>query len=108
MRQLLVNEIADTYVRENFKRIAAEFREQVLLRGKFTFFEIEFPNAVTNQKYAHYLGFMPKDIVTTSVRGGGSLTWNYDLFDAQFLNITTTGACTIRAFIGSYTEGSEA
>ena len=108
MIKLLVNEIQDPYSRENFRRLGNEFRDQTILRGKFKFFEIVFTIAVTNFKYKHNLDFTPKDILQTSLKGPGTLTWNYDLFDKTHLNITTTGACTVRAYIGHFTEGSDA
>lgn len=108
MINLLVNEIGDPYSRENFKRLLAEFREQSLLKGKFKFFEITIDGPVTNFKYKHSLGFLPKDILQTSLKGIGTITWNYTKFDKNFLDITTSGSCIVRAFIGSYTEGSDA
>ena len=68
------------------------------------FFEFDFDGAVTNYKYPHNLGFKPLDVIQTSTIGAGVLTWNYDEFDETELDITTTGACIVRAFIGSYLE----
>lgn len=102
---LLLKEISDQYIQENFIRIVDFFKRQRLLDGEFTHFEIVFTGAVTNFKFKHNLGFVPKDIIQTSSIGAGVLTWNYDKFDAQFLDITTTGVVTVRAFVGSYQEG---
>lgn len=108
MKPLLLEKIPDTYARENFQRIQDGLREQALLKGKWAFFELVFTAAVTNLKYPHHLGFMPKDILQTSLTGSGSLVWNYSSFDTVNLDITTTGPCTVRAFIGTYAEGSPA
>lgn len=107
MINLLVKETFDPIDRENMKRIQNEFTSvQVILKGQWKFFEITFTGAVTNFKQKHLLDFVPKDIIQTSKTGAGSLTWNYTLFDRTNLDITTTGACIVRAFVGSYLEGS--
>lgn len=105
MIKLLVKETTDEITRENMKRLQRELTEtQVILKGEWKFFTISFLSAVTNFKYPHKFGFVPHDIIQTSLKGAGALTWNYDLFDNVNLNITTTGACTVRAFVGSYLE----
>lgn len=107
MISLLVKETDDPVVRENMKRIQKELTEtQIILKGQWKFFELTFTGAVTNYKYPHFLNFVPKDIIQTSKTGAGSITWNYTLFDFNNLDITTTGACVVRAFVGSYLEGS--
>ena len=105
---LFLREIADRYVRKNFEALRNEMRVFSLYRAKFKHFEIVIPQAVTNYRFPHRFGYRPKDILQTSLTGAGSLTWNYDRFDAEYLDITTTGACTVRAFVGSYEEGSQA
>lgn len=107
MIKLILQDVEDPILRENLKRLQQEFQLfQAILRGEWQFFEIVFTAAVTNFLYPHGLKFAPKDILQTSIKGAGALTWNYAKFDATNLNITTTGACTVRAFIGSYHEGS--
>lgn len=106
MISLLIKDITDKILRENFKRIETEFRlNQPFLRGEWKFFELNFDRAVTNFKFAHNLKFSPLDIVQTSIRGVGAITFNFSKFDASFLDITTTNACTVRFFVGSYQEG---
>lgn len=102
---LQIEKVEDPIARENFQRLQDDSLKDALPKGQWKFFEIVFTKAVTNFKYPHSLGFMPKDIIQTSLKGAGSLTWNYNLFDSTNLNITTSGACTVRAFVGSYSEG---
>jgi hypothetical protein len=105
--RLLVQETTDPITRENMLRLQREITEiQVLLKGEWKFFEITFTAAVTNFKYPHKFNFVPKDILQTSKTGAGSITWNYTLFDRTNLNITTSGACVVRAFIGAYLESA--
>lgn len=104
MKLFDVNRIEDEYVRENFERLSNFLLNDGLLRGEWKFFTITFTAAVTNLKYPHHLGFLPKDILQTSKTGAGSITFNYDLFTATNLDITTTGACVVRFFAGSYKD----
>lgn len=94
-------------VRENFKAIRDFLKENSNLQN-FTLFELTFTQAVTAQKIPHRLGFAPKDVVQTSLLGVGTLTWNYDKFDETNIVVTTTGACVVRAYIGTETEGVSA
>jgi hypothetical protein len=57
---------------------------------------------VVNYRYPHKLGFVPEDVIQTSLRGAGAVTWNYDQFNRDYLDVTTTGACVVRAFVGLY------
>lgn len=100
-----IEDVDDPQARENFRRIDSFFREDTNLKG-FQHFEIVLEAAVTNKKYPHNLGFTPKDVIVTSLIGAGAITWNYELFDSENLDLTTTGAVTIRAYIGTHVEGS--
>lgn len=107
MIQLLIQEIEDPVIRENFRRIQRELTEiQVLLKGEWKFFEITFTGVVTDFDYPHKLGFVPKDIIQTYITPGEAILWNHESFDKTNINVTTTGACTVRAFIGSYLESA--
>lgn len=81
--------------------------ENYLLEIEFMKFDAKFitfstSGAVTNAKIPHSLGFKPLDVFTT--RMSGNITFNYDLFDDKFLDITTTGAASFRGLIGRYKE----
>jgi hypothetical protein len=106
---LLSNKIieAEQYFRRNFQLLQDQFNsKEALLKGEWRFFIISIPSALTNFKYKHNLTFTPTDIIQTSVIGVGVITFNYDKFDKENLDITTTGACTVRAFVGRYEEES--
>ncbi|MCP3682930.1 MAG: hypothetical protein GY861_09590 [bacterium] len=96
--------IEDEVLRDNFVKIREEFEEALFNRFTGKHFEITFTQAETNFKYPHNLGFWPKDVLQTFITGAGAVTWNYGLFDGDDLDITTTGACTVRAFIGAFSE----
>lgn len=99
--QLLIKEINDTYVQSNFKNLRDYFQKQNQLLN-FNFVEFNFPAAVTNQKIAHGLALIPQDVIITRISGAGSIILNWSLFDANNLDITSTDACRIRLFVGSY------
>jgi hypothetical protein len=98
---LLLKEIPDLYVRENFKRLKDFFRQESPLLG-FKHFELVFDAAVTNYKLRHGLGFVPKDVIQTSLTGAGVVTWNYSSFDKDSADLTVSGPCTVRFFLGTY------
>ncbi len=91
-------------IRENFLKIQQFLRDNQNL-GNFTHFEFTFTKAVTALKIPHRLGFQPKDILQTSLTGSGAITWLYAQFDVNFIVVTTTGPCVVRAYIGTETQG---
>ena len=100
--RLLLSNIRDTESRENFQKIEQFIRLDNLISSGFKFFELQFTKAETNKRIPHGLGFVPKDVIQTSSIGSGAPTWNFASFNSEFLDITTTGPCVVRAFIGSY------
>jgi len=110
MRELELDRIEDPIVRENFRRLKDLLAEPALLRGKFTFFEFTLA-ALTypaTHRIRHGLSFTPQDVIQTSTLGTGTITWNYAKFDSSYLYCEITGPMSVRAFIGSYQEGSRA
>lgn len=101
--RLHVREITDRPTSESFENLNDFLREESPLLG-FSHVEITFTQAVNNFRYTHKLGYAPKDIIQTRLTGTGTLTWNYSAFTAEFLDITTTGPCVVRAFVGTYQE----
>lgn len=104
LRLPTLKEITDIYVRKAFQEINDFLDIQSFLKGNFKHFEITVDAAVTNQKFKHNLGFLPKDIILTWIEGTGGVTWNYDLFDSTNIVFSTTKAGTIRFFLGRYNE----
>lgn len=103
--KLLITEIADKWVRENFKRLQDFLRDEPLLRGNFQFVEFTVSSAATHS-VPHRLGFQPSEVIPLYVTPDTvSVTWKYDSFTRTTFSVTTTGACTIRAYIGRHQEG---
>jgi hypothetical protein len=99
--QFNLSGIKDAVLRENFEILQEFIRESSPLLG-FRFVELTFDKAVTNFKYKHGLGFVPKDILQTSKTGVGVVTFNYSEFSADSIDISVTGACVVRFFAGTY------
>lgn len=106
MIKLLVKEIRDIYVRQNFESINKFLLDLGIGSAKFQFIEITFTEAKTHFRLPHRRGFVPKDVIQTSLKGTGVVTWHYELFDREFLDLSASGPCVVRAFVGSYQEGS--
>lgn len=97
---LLLPQVQDSVVRENFQRIQ-DFTKQNNQLDNFKHLELVFNSAITNYRHKHGFTFIPKDVILTSSTGPGAATFNYTLFDKDFIDITTSGAVTIRFFLGT-------
>jgi len=102
LKQINTDRIADSSVVEALEIIKDVLIPEPLVNSGFEFMEITFAGAATNLKIAHGLGFRPLDVLQSSLTGAGAITWNYAKFDNTNLDVTVTGACTVRAFIGAY------
>jgi hypothetical protein len=100
----LLKGVEDEVLREFLYKLMLDLQSEPIIRGEWKFFEIEFKQAVTNYKFPHQLKFVPRDVIQTQHSGVGLFVWNYDQFDNKYLDITTTGACKIRAFVGQYKD----
>ena len=96
-----IKSISDLPTRENFKSLDEYYRDNNHLVG-FKFVEYTFTEAKSNVKIAHNLGYNPKDLILLSNRGPGVLTINYDNFDANYVDISSSGPTSFRAFVGTY------
>lgn len=91
-------------IRDNFQKILEAFNGLVLESGNWRFYELEFMAAATNYRLKHHFTFTPKDIIQTGKFGTGAVTFNFDEFDATYIDITTTAACVVRFFAGLRSE----
>ncbi len=98
---LAVAQIDDQYIRKNFDNLKTYFSTQNQFLN-FNFFEIVFTSAITHAKQTHGCSTVPTDIILSCITGSGSVTFNRGLFDATNLDLTVTGPCRIRFYVGSY------
>lgn len=94
-------------MREILENLRSALNSEVFAKIEGAHLKIVLDAAVTNKRIPHGLKFVPKDVVQTFVTpdSGVTVTWNYDEFDATYIDLTTNGACTIRAIVGRYEEG---
>jgi hypothetical protein len=107
-KKFYISQIKDSYLRQNFETLGAVFRTNPFLKGEWLFLSLSFKTAGTNVKVPHTLSFMPTDVLLLSAIGG-TITFNYNLFDKTYLNVTTTVSTSplvVRIFVGRYTEDS--
>ena len=102
LRKPLFDQIKDDNVRDSLQWMWEYLKAVPMLQGQFEHFELSFTRAVTNEKISHRLGFSPADIIVTSTIGAGAITFNYSRFTSEVIDITTTGAVTVRFFGGRY------
>lgn len=99
---LLVKEIQDLFIRQNFQRLFDYFNTQNQFLN-FKFFEINETGAITTAKtITHNLGVIPRDVVVTQVSGSGAISFLYGKFTTRSLSYTTTGPVRVRFFVGNY------
>lgn len=102
-----LDRLADEAVRDSFSIIKDEVAKCDLVQSGMKFFEISFTKTGT-YLVAHGLGLKPRDVIQTSVKGTGTVVWNFDSFDLENLSLTIGGTvstsvpCVVRAFIGAY------
>lgn len=101
---LPIKDVSDGILRSVFLLLVNQLNRFTFLDAEWSFVEISFDAAVTDYKHKHGLAFVPKDVIQTSLVGSGGVTWSYAKFDSEYLYLTTTGACTVRAFVGRYKE----
>lgn len=105
---LITDQITDARVRDNFRNLSQYLGDNPFLHGDFKFYTItvKITDATTGFQFQHDLGYTPSDVLVTSVKGSGTVTWNYDKFTAQVLDLTVTGGSvgstvTIRCLAGN-------
>lgn len=95
-------EIPDEFAQENFKRILDYFTKDAITRANFEFLTVSPTAAVTNLKVPHKLGYVPKDVILMHNLNNVTVTFNYSKFDATNIDVTLSGATTIRFLAGRY------
>lgn len=104
--ELLQKEIDDKFIRENFFRIKRFVEMLRILDGNWEFFEIDLPVAGSLIPIRHGLGFAPKDVILTSVKGDYGVYFNHEQFDSTNLYVTARGPCRIRFLAGNFTDAA--
>jgi hypothetical protein len=101
--ELLLPQIKDQVIRENFSRIQSFMSSIKLLKGDWQFFEIDIPAAAT-QAIRHGLPFVPRDIILLHITGDHRVYFKYQDFDATNIYVVASGPCVLRFFAGATSE----
>ncbi len=99
--KIYVKELSDIFSRVNFQNLSDYFVKQNQLLD-FEFFDLDLSEATTELRVRHSLGRTPRDIIRTEMTGTGIVTIHRGLFDTQFMYVSSTAACKIRFFAGTY------
>jgi hypothetical protein len=99
--------VEDPVARDNFEKIQQFLNISGPLAG-FVHIDLTVLSAVNDAKIKHGLGVKPLDLIQTYSSGPGVVNWNYNNFDKNFLEYSSTGPCHVRIFIGNKTTGIKA
>jgi hypothetical protein len=102
LRKPLVDLIEDVNVRESLSWLYEYLIQVPLLRGQFDFFEVQIFSTGVEEKVPHKLGFVPKDIIVTSVTNSATVTFKYDKFDITNVVLQASAPCVVRFLAGRY------
>lgn len=100
--ELILKDIDDEYVRENFSRVAHFLQDEALGKVGWKFFSVSLPAGLT--RFKHSLGYVPKDIIVTAISKDAAVIFHYDDFDKTHLQLEASSACVVRFFAGTYEE----
>ena len=103
---LILKDISDIYVRENFFRIKKFFDPVPFLQGDFKFLEIEIKKRTDKFPVRHGFSFIPEDVFILSVIGNHNFYFIYDLFDKDSIYLHAEGPCVVRFLVGRLSDKS--
>lgn len=100
MIDLILKDVQDEYVQENFFRLKSFIDAQVLFEGDFKLFDLVIPGKFSEFRQLHGLTFIPSDIIVLSGFGDMNFYFHHQKFDKQFMYISTNGPVRIRFLAG--------
>jgi hypothetical protein len=96
-------EISDEYVADNFRKLKEFFRAETPFLG-FSHYEVTLDSAVTDFEFTHNLSFQPQDAFVTFISNDATMVFKFDQFTKDLVVFSTSAACTVRFFLGSYSS----
>lgn len=97
---LVTKDVADPVIRRNFENLKTYFTRQNQLVD-FEFQEVTFSGAEPNRRIRHALGYAPRDVLVSRLTGTGTVTFNYSEFDDEFVDLSASGPCQVRFYMGA-------
>ncbi len=107
MLDLLTGHLADPVAQENFQKIGLYVKTEEVLKTGFKHFAETYTTTGTFI-IKHRLGFIPTDLLQSSIFGTGTVVWNYNSFTEENLSVTIGGTVSqtvptvVRFFLGRY------
>jgi hypothetical protein len=106
--ELILKDIKDLHIRENFFRVKEFLNGQVLFEGDFKLFDVTVPQAEAVFTVKHGLTFIPQDIIPLHFEGDGNYYFRYQEFDKQNIYLTTVGPTRVRFLAGKLRDRASA
>lgn len=100
MVELILKDIEDPFVRENFFRLSNFLNRQVWFDGDFQLFDVTIPEQTDSYKIRHGLSFIPADIIPLAAEGNYNFFFRYNDFDRENIYIRAEGPVRIRFLAG--------
>jgi len=97
---LILKDIEDPYVRENFFRLSQFINRQIWFEGDFQLYDVTIPKEADSFKVRHGLTFIPADIIPLAVTGDYNFYFKYKDFDTENMYINASGPVRIRFLAG--------
>jgi len=100
MLDLILKDISDPHIRENFNRLKNFLGSQDIFNGNFELFDVTITQKTAKFKLLHGLTFIPADIISLSSSGDANFYFRFQEFDSQAIYITTDGPVRLRFLAG--------
>ena len=103
---LFIPEVKDEFIKENFIKLSDFFDRDAVLNTTFKHLELTYASDGTFLA-AHTFSYAPKDVIQTSQKGTGAITYNYSAFTNTHISVTVSGSSSsdplvVRLFVGTY------
>lgn len=111
MVSLLLEQVTDPVVRENFQKLDEFLVTEPLLAHGYKFFRLKFTAAISNVTIRHGLSFKPNALIQVFLEGAGTVTWAYNSFTSEVIQltiggtVTATNPTTVSFYLGSIPVG---
>lgn len=103
MIDIFADKIKDEPTREALQKLVAAMNSYPWLLGKWFFLEVNLISG--NNTITHQLGFKPVDAILLSQTGTATVTFNYDNFTTNTIQMTASAATKVRILYGEYIRG---
>lgn len=101
---LILKDINDVYIRENFLRLSKFINSQIFFEGDFKLYDISINSAKDKFEILHGLNFIPVDVIPLYVEGDFNFYFRYQEFTRTSIFVTTAGPVRLKFLAGRLNE----